>query len=59
MSNPGEIQRAASIDLGRRPGHSWEVIHDSVCQGLRFKDRQMRHTWDAEMGAPCWLRRAG
>jgi hypothetical protein len=36
---------------------SWEVIHDSVCHGLRSSERQMRHTCEAEMPTPCSLRR--
>jgi len=36
---------------------SWEVIHDSVCHGLRSRPRQIRHTCDAEIATPCSLSR--
>jgi hypothetical protein len=37
--------------LAQKSG-SWEVIHDSVCHGLRSKLLQIRHTCDAEIGTP-------
>ena len=46
-----------SAALAQNSG-SWEVIHDSVCHGLRSKPRQIRHTCDAEIGTPCSLIRA-
>jgi hypothetical protein len=38
-----------SAALAQNSG-SCEVIHDSVCHGLRSRLRQIRHTCDAEIG---------
>ena len=45
-----------SAALAQNSG-SCEVIHDSVCHGLRSKLRQIRHTCDGEIATPCSLSR--